>query len=71
MIYFREVICIYFFYLTVDTLLKKVGLHAKSKVIDLTRKCLTVESLTESKIMCSVQDKVCLRIVNIKILFYL
>jgi hypothetical protein len=41
-----------------DTLLKKVGLHEKSKVIDLTRKGLTVESLTESKLMCSVEDKV-------------
>ena len=41
-----------------DTLLKKVGLREKSKVIDLTRKGLTVESLTESKLMCSVEDKV-------------
>ncbi|CAB4017425.1 ATP-dependent RNA helicase ddx24-like, partial [Paramuricea clavata] len=40
-----------------DTLLKKIGLREKSKVIDLTRKGLTVESLTESKLMCSVQDK--------------
>ncbi|XP_028398724.1 ATP-dependent RNA helicase DDX24-like [Dendronephthya gigantea] len=40
-----------------DTLLKKIGLREKSKVIDLTRKGLTVESLTEAKLMCSVQDK--------------
>lgn len=41
-----------------ETLLKKIGLREKSKVIDLSRKSLTVERLTESKLMCSVQDKV-------------
>ncbi|XP_046848202.1 ATP-dependent RNA helicase DDX24-like [Xenia sp. Carnegie-2017] len=40
-----------------ETLLKKIGLREKSKVIDLSRKSLTVERLTESKLMCSVQDK--------------
>ena len=49
---------IFFVLFLSETLLKKVGLREKSKVIDLTRKGLTVESLTESKLMCSVQDKV-------------
>lgn len=50
--------CFYEMIVFLDMLLKKVGLRDKSKVIDLTRKGLTVETLTESKLLCSVQDKV-------------
>lgn len=47
-----------FILLLPDKLLKKVGMKEKSKVADLTPKGITVETLTESKLMCSVEDKV-------------
>ncbi|XP_039507015.1 ATP-dependent RNA helicase DDX24 isoform X1 [Pimephales promelas] len=38
-------------------LMEKVGMRAKPKVIDLTRKEATVETLTESRISCTKEDK--------------
>ncbi|XP_056103541.1 ATP-dependent RNA helicase DDX24 [Rhinichthys klamathensis goyatoka] len=38
-------------------LMERVGMRAKPKVIDLTRKEATVETLTESRISCTKEDK--------------
>lgn len=40
-----------------DLLMQKVGMRGKPKVIDLTRKEATVETLTETKIHCEVDEK--------------
>lgn len=40
-----------------DSLMHKIGMRAKPKVIDLTRKQATVETLTETKIHCTTDDK--------------
>uniref|UniRef100_A0A8C6WIX3 ATP-dependent RNA helicase n=1 Tax=Neogobius melanostomus TaxID=47308 RepID=A0A8C6WIX3_9GOBI len=40
-----------------EILMEKVGIRAKPKVIDLTRKEATVESLTETRIHCQKDDK--------------
>ena len=39
--------------------MKNIGLKEKAKVIDLTRKIGTVETLTEARINCSKEEKVC------------
>ena len=42
------------------SLMDKVGLQKNScKVIDVTNKRGTVETLTETKILCSIEEKVC------------
>ncbi|KAG8449087.1 hypothetical protein GDO86_015949 [Hymenochirus boettgeri] len=41
----------------VMTLIKKIGMKERSKVIDLTRKQATVETLTETKIHCATDEK--------------
>ncbi|XP_017270147.1 ATP-dependent RNA helicase DDX24 [Kryptolebias marmoratus] len=41
----------------VDILMKKVGIKSKPKVIDLTRKGATVETLTETQIHCQKDEK--------------
>ena len=38
--------------------MKSIGLKDKPKVIDLTRKVGTVETLTEARINCSTEEKV-------------
>ena len=38
--------------------MKNIGLKEKAKVIDLTRKMGTVETLTEARINCSKEQKV-------------
>lgn len=40
-----------------DALINKIGLRGKPKVIDLTRKEATVETLTETKIHCDTNEK--------------
>ncbi|KAJ7345135.1 hypothetical protein JRQ81_001085 [Phrynocephalus forsythii] len=40
-----------------DTLMQKVGIKGKPKVIDLTRKEATVETLTETRIHCDTDEK--------------
>ncbi|KAM5129268.1 ATP-dependent RNA helicase DDX24 [Mantella aurantiaca] len=40
-----------------ESLMEKVGMKGKPKVIDLTRKQATVESLTESRIHCATDEK--------------
>lgn len=40
-----------------ETLMQKVGMKGKPKVIDLTRKQATVETLTESRIHCPSDEK--------------
>uniref|UniRef100_A0ACB8G612 Uncharacterized protein n=1 Tax=Sphaerodactylus townsendi TaxID=933632 RepID=A0ACB8G612_9SAUR len=40
-----------------DMLMQKVGIKNKPKVIDLTRKEATVETLTETRIHCNVEEK--------------
>lgn len=40
-----------------EILMEKVGIRAKPKVIDLTRKEATVETLTETRIHCAKDDK--------------
>ncbi|XP_074091578.1 ATP-dependent RNA helicase DDX24 [Macrotis lagotis] len=40
-----------------DMLMQKVGMRGKPKVLDLTRKEATVETLTETKIHCDKEDK--------------
>uniref|UniRef100_A0A8C5R2F8 ATP-dependent RNA helicase n=1 Tax=Leptobrachium leishanense TaxID=445787 RepID=A0A8C5R2F8_9ANUR len=40
-----------------ESLMQKIGMRAKPKVIDLTRKQATVETLTETKIHCTSDDK--------------
>ncbi|XP_069593326.1 ATP-dependent RNA helicase DDX24 [Ranitomeya imitator] len=40
-----------------ESLMAKIGLKGKPKVIDLTRKQATVETLTETKIHCSADEK--------------
>ncbi|XP_067099780.1 ATP-dependent RNA helicase DDX24 [Osmerus mordax] len=41
----------------IETLMDRVGIKSKPKVIDLTRKEATVESLTETRIHCSKEEK--------------
>lgn len=41
-----------------ELLMKSIGLKDKPKVIDLTRKVGTVETLTEARINCSTEEKV-------------
>jgi len=41
-----------------EMLMKKIGLKERPKVIDLTRKLGTVETLTEARINCTVEEKV-------------
>jgi len=36
-----------------------VGMSAKPKIIDLTKQFGTVETLTEARVNCSLEDKVC------------
>ncbi|XP_034783835.1 ATP-dependent RNA helicase DDX24-like [Acipenser ruthenus] len=40
-----------------ETLMEKVGIKSKPKIIDLTRKEATVESLTETRIHCDTDEK--------------
>lgn len=40
-----------------EMLMQKVGIKSKPKVIDLTRKEATVETLTETRIHCDVEEK--------------
>ncbi|KAG8561800.1 hypothetical protein GDO81_015482 [Engystomops pustulosus] len=40
-----------------ESLMEKIGLKGKPKVIDLTRKQATVETLTETRIHCTAEDK--------------
>ncbi|XP_053457586.1 ATP-dependent RNA helicase DDX24 [Nycticebus coucang] len=40
-----------------DLLMQKIGMRSKAKVIDLTRKEATVETLTETKIHCETDEK--------------
>nr|XP_056706743.1 ATP-dependent RNA helicase DDX24 [Euleptes europaea] len=40
-----------------EMLMQKVGIRSKPKVIDLTRKEATVETLTETRIHCNVEEK--------------
>uniref|UniRef100_A0A8C2PK70 ATP-dependent RNA helicase n=1 Tax=Capra hircus TaxID=9925 RepID=A0A8C2PK70_CAPHI len=40
-----------------DLLMQKIGMRGKPKVIDLTRKEATVETLTETKIHCETEEK--------------
>ena len=48
------------FGLSLVSLMDKVGLKKNScKVIDMTNKRGTVETLTETKISCSLEEKVC------------
>ena len=42
-----------------ELLMKNIGLKDKAKVIDLTRKAGTVETLTEARINCTMEEKVC------------
>ena len=49
----------------------KVGLHKNScKVIDVTNKRGTVQTLTETKISCFLDEKVCCYIFNIRLLLF-
>uniref|UniRef100_A0A8C2ZCC0 ATP-dependent RNA helicase n=2 Tax=Cyclopterus lumpus TaxID=8103 RepID=A0A8C2ZCC0_CYCLU len=42
---------------TLEVLMEKVGIRSKPKIIDLTRKEATVETLTETRIHCQKEDK--------------
>ena len=41
-----------------DKLIKQIGLRDNAEVVDLTGSKVVVESLTETKIMCTAEDKV-------------
>ena len=41
-----------------DKLIKQIGLRKNAEVVDLTGSKVIVESLTETKIMCTTEDKV-------------
>ena len=41
-----------------DKLMGEIGLKENAAIIDLTRTKVVVESLTETKIMCTTEDKV-------------
>jgi len=41
-----------------DKLMKEIGLKDDAAIVDLTRSRVTVESLTEAKVMCNSEDKV-------------
>lgn len=42
--------------------MKKMGLKVKPKIVDLTRKVGTVDTLTEAKIHCTKEEKVCISV---------
>jgi len=50
----------YFHLFLIATLISAVGMNAKPKIIDLTKQFGTVETLTEARVNCSLEDKVCL-----------
>ena len=41
------------------TLISAVGMNAKPKIIDLTKKLGLAETLTEARVNCSLEEKVC------------
>lgn len=46
-----------------DQLVEQMGIKGKPKVVDLTRKEAVVHTLTEAKINCQADEKVCLQAV--------
>ena len=44
--------------------MERIGISEKPKIVDLTKKDMTAETLTEARITCSVEDKVS-RAINI------
>ena len=44
---------------TLATLISAVGMSAKPKIIDLTKKFGTAEKLTEARVNCALEEKVC------------
>ena len=45
-------------YCVTDKLMRQIGLKDNAAVVDLTRSKVTVESLTETRVMCAAEDKV-------------
>ena len=38
--------------------MSKIGISEKPKIVDLTKKEITAETLTEARIMCTMEEKV-------------
>lgn len=54
--------CLLFVFVPIlETLMSRIQMREKPKVIDLTRKIGTVETLTEARINCTLEEKVTLR----------
>ncbi len=48
--------------ISIDKLIKQIGLKDNAKVVDLTGSKVVVESLTEAKIMCTAENKVRMKV---------
>lgn len=55
---YREVCLLLVFVRILETLMSRIQMREKPKVIDLTRKIGTVETLTEARINCTLEEKV-------------